>query len=153
MSKPTILILSIVYLASILIVGIFGMQVMSFNNINYIESITINKNEIEFSDGQVFDDKKTFFISKEITDDGIPYMQYTIVFKYKTNLNISVKPIVTAKDPTLDPTNKTLSVSSDKNDIIYKDGVFTINGKEVVTFVFNSQDSSNKKMAIVLWPR
>ena len=79
MSKPTILILSLIYVASILIVGIFGMQVMSFNNINYIESITINKDEIEFSNGQ----SPIIFNGEEITDDGIPYMQYSMVFNYE----------------------------------------------------------------------
>ena len=150
MSKPTILILSIIYVASILIVGIFGMQVMSFNNVNYIERITINANEIEFSNGQT----PLAVKEEEITTDGIPYMQYTIVFRYSKDMNISLKPIVVAKDPTLDPTNKDLKVSSDKVDIItYQDGIFTVKGKEVVTFVFDSQDASNKKMVIVLWPR
>ena len=51
MTKPTILILAIVYVASVLIVGIFGMQIMSFNNINYISSITLlnDKDHLEFS--------------------------------------------------------------------------------------------------------
>ena len=153
MSKPTILILSIVYLASVLIVGIFGMQVMSFNNINYIDTITIDVNEIEFSNGQVFDGKNTIFKAETITDDGIPYEQYTIFFKYSENLNISIKPKVVAKDPTLDPTDGTLNVSSNNDNIIYNEGVFTVKGKDVVTFVFNSQDSSNKKMVVKLWPR
>ncbi len=143
MSKPTILILSIVYLASILIVGIFGMQVMSFNNINYIESITLNEQEITFSDPNCYLD----FIS----DDE--KCEYTIVYAYKKRLTIQIKPIIKAKDPTLDPTNKNLTVSSDSNNdaVTYKDGVFTVNSLDTVVFTFYSQDHSNKKMKVTLY--
>ena len=149
MSKPTILILTIVYLASILIVGLFGMQVMSFNNINYIESITIKKEDIEFSNGN-----KQFVFQAEEINDGIPYMQYQIVFKNEDNLRISIKPIIVAKDPTLDPTNPTLSVSADKNAIVFQDNVFTVVDSTfggTAPFIFNTQDSSNKKMVIKLY--
>ncbi len=148
MSKPTILLLSIVYFASILIVGIFGMQVMSFNNVNYIDSITINVQDVEFSNGKTPINIK----EEEILDDGIPYMKYTIFFEHAKDLNISIKPIVVAKDPTLDPTDKTLNVSSNSTTSVYEDGIFTVKTIGVVTFTFNSQDASNKKMVVVIYP-
>ncbi len=148
MSKPTILLLSIVYFASILIVGIFGMQVMSFNNVNYIESITINVQDVEFSNGK----PPIIIKEEEVLDDGIPYMKYTVVFEYEKDLSISIKPIVVAQDPTLDPTDKTLNVSSNNTTSVYENGIFTVKTIGVVTFTFNSQDASNKKMLVVIYP-
>lgn len=149
MSKPTILLLSIVYFASILIVGIFGMQVMSFNNVNYIESITINVQDVEFSNGKP---PIAPIKEEEVLDDGIPYMKYTIFFEYEKDLSISIKPIVVAQDPTLDPTDKTLNVSSNSTASVYENGIFTVKTIGVVTFTFNSQDASNKKMVVTIYP-
>ena len=150
MSKPTILILSIVYLASVLIVGIFGMQVMSFNNVNYIESITINLQEVEFSDNQIP------VILKEDESDNPDEKRYTILCKYSNNLTIFANPIIIAKDPTLDATNRNLRITKDNNNddsIIYENGVFKVNKiplNNSVEFTFYSQDSSNKFMTITL---
>ena len=74
MTKPTILILTIVYLASVLIVGIFGMQIMSFNNVNYIQSITLtNDNDhLEFSHNK--DTLEFFEVYKD--QEATPYYEY-----------------------------------------------------------------------------
>ncbi len=149
MSKPTILILSIVYLASVLIVGIFGMQVMSFNNVNYIESITINLQEVEFSDNQIP------YILQEDETENPDEKRYTIVCSYSNNLTIFANPIIVAKDPTLDATNRNLRITKDNNDdsIVYENGVFKVNKiplNRSVEFTFYSQDSSNKFMTITL---
>jgi hypothetical protein len=138
MSKPTILILSIVYLISILIVGIFGMQIMSFNNVNYIESISLSEKDVSFSD---------INCSLDFMVDDNETNAYTIVYLYKKGLTIQINPTIKGKDPTIDPTNKNLTVSSDttNDSITYSNGVFTINSPDTVIFTFYSQDHSNKK--------
>ncbi len=152
MTKPTILILTIVYLASILIVGIFGMQIMSFNNINYISSITLaNDNDhLEFSHNR----DTLFFIEKSMDDEATPYKEYQLIFDGKVGMTIKITPVLTAIDPTIDPTNKELDVSvfcneNSPNCISYENGIFTVNAKiGDATITYRSKDNSNKKMVI-----
>lgn len=143
MSKPTILILSIVYLISILIVGIFGMQIMSFNKVNYIESISLSEKDVSFSDSNCYLD----FIANDETSE------YTIVYQYKKGLTIEITLTFKGKDPTSDPTNMNLTVSSDttNDSITYSNGKFTINSPDTVIFTFYSQDHSNKKMKVTIY--
>ena len=151
MTKPTILVLAIVYVASVLIVGIFGMQIMSFNNINYISSITlINDNDhLEFSHNK--NTLQFHEVSKD--EEATPYKEYYLIFEAKAGMTIKLTPILTAVDPTLDPTNKELDVnitySSDKeNCITYENSVFTIHEAGGATVTYKSKDNSNKKMVV-----
>ena len=152
MTKPTILILVVVYLASVLIVGIFGMQIMSFNNINYIASISlINDNDhLEFSH-----DRNLLVLTETSKDDeATPYKKYDLVIlEYKAGMTIKITPRLTAVDPTLDPTNKELDVSVFCNEnfpncITYAKGVFTINSVGDAIITYRSKDNSNQKMVI-----
>ena len=153
MTKPTILLLTVVYFASILIVGIFGMQIMSFNNINYIESITLTDSDdnLEFSAN-----KNTLTLEEYDIDDAIPYKKYNATFRYKKGMTIKVMPIIKAKDPTLDPTDKTLQVSLKYESegfegcITYEEGIFKVNRRGSVIITYNSQDNSKKIMVLVL---
>lgn len=192
MSKPTILILSIVYLASVLIVGIFGMQVMSFNNPNYIQSITLNVEEIVFSRGKADsitreekeetteEDETNKYIyyqffyngvaSIEVKEEEIKdnndnndknnsYMKYTIYYDYIKNelFTITINPILTFIYDYKKPENPNLSVSSiydneNNKNVTYEAGTFKVSGKGVATYTFSSQDFSNKKLMIVIYP-
>ena len=147
MTKPTILILAIAYLASILIVGIFGMQVMSFNNVNYIASITLTEQSLEFSQDK--ESLNVIFVEKE--QDG--YIEYRVKLNFKSPVTISVNPIVVAKDPTQDPTDRTLSISVHESTagLVENDGVstnYTINKKGTATVTFSANDNSGKKMVL-----
>ena len=152
MTKPTILILIIVYLASVLVVGIFGIQIMSFNNINYIDSISLtNDNDhIEFSAD------RSLLVIKENTkgEDAIEYKSYNlIIWQSSAGMTLKITPIVVAVDPTLDATNKELEVSilcdeGFENCITYNNGIFTINKQGCATITYRSKDNSNKKMVI-----
>ena len=151
MTKPTILILTIVYLASVLIVGIFGMQIMSFNNINYIASITLinDKDHLEFSHN------KETLIFHEISKDAeaIPYKEYYLMFTEKVGMTIKITPVLKAIDPTLDPTIKELDVNivyEEGSDgcITYDNGVYTVNKMGGAIVTYKSKDNSNKKMVV-----
>ena len=149
MTKPTILILTIVYLASVLVVGIFGMQIMSFNNINYIASITLDEKNVEFSH-----DKSLLRLKEHSKDDeATPYKVYNLVIlSHKAGMTIKITPTLIAIDPTLDPTNKELDVNvlcdGDDNCISYSNGIFTINRNGGATVTYKSKDNSNKKMVV-----
>lgn len=152
MTKPTILILTIVYLASVLIVGIFGMQIMSFNNVNYIASITLTKDNdhLEFSDNK---DKLEFYEATK-GQDATPYQEYYLIFPSKVGMTIKLTPIVKAVNPNLDATNKELDVNifyddGFENCITYANGVFTVNKAGNATVTYKSKDNSNKKMVVV----
>ena len=147
MTKPTILILTIVYLASVLIVGIFGMQIMSFNNVNYIQSITLtNDNDhLEFSHNK--DTLEFFEVYKD--QEATPYYEYYLMFQSKAGMTIKITPVLTAVDPTLDATNKELDVNfsfsdGDEDCITYENGVYTINNAGNATVTYKSKDNSNK---------
>ncbi len=153
MSKPTILILLIVYVSSILIVGIFGVQIMSFNNINYVDAITLEKQNVTFSKN-----KDTLsFISQNVSDTAIPYMRYTLVFEYANNQTINVTPKIVAKNPSLDPTNKELAVTLTYSQdayldcITYENALFKVNRPGAVTVTYRAQDHSNKIMVLFLF--
>ena len=153
MTKPTILILTIVYLASVLIVGIFGMQIMSFNTVNYISSITLtNDNDhLEFSHNR----DTLMFFEKSKDEEATPYMEYQLIFNFKAGMTIKITPRLTGVDSTLDPTNKELDVNVFCNEdapdcITYANGVFTVNKMGTATVTYRSKDTSNKKMVIKL---
>ncbi len=152
MTKPTILILAIVYVASVLIVGIFGMQIMSFNNINYIASITLTKDNdhMEFSHNK---DKLEFYEAIK-GQDGTPYQEYYLLFPCKEGMTIKITPIIKAVNPNLDATNKELDVNiffddGFENCLTYSNGVFTVNKAGNATVTYKSKDNSNKKMVVV----
>lgn len=155
MTKPTILILIIVYLASILIVGIFGMQIMSFNNVNYIDSITLtdDNDHLEFSHN-----KETLsFYETEKGQDAISYKEYYLIFDIKEGMTIKLTPIIKAVDPTLDPTNTELDVNivydseQDKGCLTYENGIFTVHKAGNASVTYKSKDNSNKKMVVVFF--
>ena len=153
MSKLTILILLSVYVSSILLVGIFGLQIMSFNNINYIESITVDKQNVSFSKN-----KHTLsLISQNVEDTAVPYMRYTLIFEYASEQTLVISPKIIAKNPSVDPTNNKLSVtltySQDAyNDCItYENSLFKINRPGGVTVTYRSQDNSGKIMVLYLF--
>ena len=150
MTKPTIVIIIIVYLASVLIVGIFGMQIMSFNNVNYIESITLTKDSLEFSIN-----KETVGFEETLKENAQPYWEYRATFKYSKDMTVRVSPKITAKDPTLDPTDSTLNVSLSyeegrENCITYENGVFKVNKRGMAKVTFRSQDNSDKILVLIL---
>lgn len=146
MTKPTIIILAVVYLASILIVGIFGMQPRG-EVPNYIDSITITEQHLEFSQ-----DKNSLEF-KMVPKDKQGYMEYRVLIKPQGELTMTLKkPTIIAKNPDEDPTNSDLSIEYDGSatGITNEGFVFKINGKGTTTITFNSKDYSGKKMVLVL---
>lgn len=92
MKKSTIFLLVLVYIASFLIVGLFGISVKSYDSIQYIESILI-----EIPTTQV--ENVTPTIGKEVKDDNIDrHMIYTIRFNYiEKDLDGKINTVVRLK--------------------------------------------------------
>lgn len=150
MTKPTVLILVVVYLASILIVGVFGMQIMSFNNVNYIESITLSEDRIDVGNA-----KKLF--EEEYVEEGTPYWKYNLTVQYKEGLQIIINPKITAQNHEEDASNPKLKVVVSYQEglegcITYNedDNVFTVNKKGVMYVTYWAQDNSDQKMVLTI---
>lgn len=90
MKKSTILILLIIFLGSVLIVGVFGMQAIPFEQIIYIKEIT--PTSVSSTNGESLEIKRD--------DKG----HYYIITEYKDGLAILIN---TKVEPT-DSTNKNL---------------------------------------------
>ena len=154
MTKPTILILVTVYLASILIVGLFGMQVGGLTE-NDIATITLTEDRIEFDK-----EKATLNITFKELEGGNNYTKYGLAVraKPKGDLLMTITPFVQGENPNFSPTNSNLSIScnvkeaEDENSIkvTNQGSTFTISGEGNATIVFYSQDDSGIYMVIDL---
>ena len=150
MTKPTVLILVVVYLASILIVGVFGMQIMSFNNVNYIEIITLSEDRIDVGNA-----KKLF--EEEYVEEGTPYWKYNLTVQYKEGLQIIINPKIIAQNHEEDASNPKLKVVVSYQEGLEgcitcneDDNVFTVNKKGVMYVTYWAQDNSDQKMVLTI---
>ena len=68
------------------------MQIMSFNNINYISSITLTND----NDHLEFSHNKNTLIFQEISKDqeATPYKEYYLIFEAKAGMTIKLTPII-----------------------------------------------------------
>ena len=155
MTKPTVLILVTVYLASILIVGLFGMQVGGIVE-NDIAVISLTEDRIEFDK-----EKDTLNITFKELEGGENYTKYGLAVRAKPEgeLVMTITPNIQGEDPNLSPTNSSLAISCNVKEVESNDNsikitnegsVFTITGEGNATLVFYSQDDSGIYMVIDL---
>lgn len=140
MKKSTILILCIVYLASILVVGIFGMKVKSYNTSIYIEEI--KPTEIAVSTDEEVELKWSengyhYAVYKYV--DGLKLrMGYEILPADATNKKVSISIIY---DSSLDPDEPTATYDKSAN-------VLQFNKAGIVDVLYTCLDGSGKSMKI-----
>lgn len=151
MTKPTILILVTVYLASILIVGLFGMQVGGLVE-NDIATITLTEDRVEFDK-----EKSTLGITFKELEGGNSYTKYLVRVGSKPNgqLVMTLTPNIQGENPNFSPTNSSLKVSytvKDKEvfDLTNQGLTFTITGAGNITITIYSRDDSGIYMVIDL---
>ena len=151
MTKPTILILVTVYLASILIVGLFGMQAGGLVE-NDIASITLTEDGLEFNK-----DKNSLDILFVEQAGDKNYSEYNILIGSmpKDALVMKLTPIIRAENPNLDPTNSDLRITPDlitpKTLSVTNTGLtFTIEGYGQLRLKLSAQDDSGKSMIVFL---
>lgn len=151
MTKPTILILVTVYLASILIVGLFGMQVGGVVE-NDIAEISLTQDGLKFDK-----DKKSLDILFVEQPGGELYNEYNILIEKmpKNGLIMELMPILRAENPSLDPTNSNLGISchviTPKTLSVTNTGLtFAIEGYGQVKLTISAQDDSGKYMTVLL---
>ena len=151
MTKPTVLILVTVYLASILIVGLFGMQVGGIVE-NDIAVISLTEDRIEFDK-----EKDTLNITFKELEGGENYTKYGLAVRAKPEgeLVMTITPNIQGEDPNLSPTNTSLKVEyrvtqPEKLNVTNEGLTFTIVGTGEIKITFRAQDDSNKYMTLEL---
>ncbi|MCX4285776.1 MAG: hypothetical protein OSJ68_00530 [Clostridia bacterium] len=135
MKKSTVLILLIVFLGSVLVVGIFGLRSVPYEKLVYAKEI------VPTSVTTMLDTKK-LPIKEEVNDKGERY--YYVVVPYEENLTLLINYRLTPADCT----NKTVRVSivyptsnppaaiGDKNSIVF-------NRKGSVHLLYSTTDSAS----------
>ncbi len=131
MKKSTVLILLVIYIGSVLIVGIFGMKSVAFEEKIYIEKIT--PTSVMSSTGE------TFKIQER---QDLPDTYYVVVTKYTEGLTIMINYELTPADCTdknvkisiVEPDNPPATLS-DRGEIVFSE-------KGSVHLVYKAQDSA-----------
>lgn len=137
MKKSTIFLLILVYIASFIIVGLFGIQTRAHNEIIYVESITLKAIDEEFV-------RSKYDASKN---------QYTFVAEYEDNLIVKLKAEVLPANAT-NPSVK-VNVSTELASFEIVNDVFiyiTVNegGYGSIDFNVASTDGNDYKVAAKL---
>ena len=135
MKKSTILLLLIVFLGSVLIVGIFGMQSVPFEEIVYIKEIVPHE-VVVYAGGS-----QSTMQAQADTDKGAGH--YYIMIPLQDDLVVNVIPRI---NPT-NSTNKNLKITivpGEGDDIatIGTLGEININGRGTVHLRYSAQDSA-----------
>lgn len=133
MKKATIIVIAAIYVASIVIVGVFGLQALLYNESNPVKDIIL-PTQIEGKD-------------VKLTTDG---KGYTVVISYREDLTI---PIEFVPDPADAPATIEVSITyqsgSEENptaELTHDIGYFvTFHKKGKITLTFRSTD--NRKFA------
>ena len=154
MRKSTILMIAVVFVASVLIVGIFGMKIFTIGKINYVKELIID--ETCFSvDNQ---DAQTGFKITE-NKDGSKKYSYTILTKKDSPLNLTITPklIPTIQDTEL--TNPEITTVFNHNSpenakTTFENGVFTMlsdsTGTDSFVATLKTNDGSNFHLSITV---
>ena len=163
MKKSTFLILLIVFVLSVVVVGIFGMKIMSYNVKVYIEEITptdvvlnddnnttyryypngntTDKNQIRKHPTQA----NTYYVVVAYRQDLALIIDYEITPNDSTNRNLKIT-ITSDSKGGVDGASVTESnsITLDKNKVIFKQ-------KADVEITFRSTDGSNKTMKLAIY--
>ncbi len=138
MRKSTILMLSIVFVASVLIVGIFGMKVFTIGKINYVKELVVNS--------ESFSVDKTDATTNFKVDDG--KYSYLVLAKSGEPINLTITPTLIPTLTDVELTNPEISIhfnhnNPEKSQTTFLDGVFTISGNDTFTVTLQTNDGSN----------
>ncbi len=132
MKKSVIILIGIIYIASIVIVGFFGMQIKAFDTIVYITDIECTNEEVVTK----VDGSKEIKFDYDTTKDD---MENTIILTYEVFPKNSTLKGTEAVKLTYDTTHKLI----DKG-LWEVDGLtITFKSKGVLTFYLKSLDGSN----------
>lgn len=127
MKKVTVLVIAAIYVASIIVVGVFGLKALMYNEMVYVEDI-------------VFADTIKGAPVKPATDGG----GYTVVLKYEENLSFSLVYTPVPANATLRNSIKVSITyqSSDDDDpcATYDRGSIYFHKKGQITVLVESQD-------------
>ncbi len=131
MKKSTILILLIVYLGSILIVGIFGMKAIPFEQLIYCETIT--PTSVTTTSG------KELEIKQQVRDGDVIYY---VVVPYEENLEVLINYTVTPSDSTNKDVKITIVEPKDAPATVTERGSVVFTEKRSVHLVYKAEDSA-----------
>ncbi len=136
MKKSTILILLVVYLGSILIVGIFGMKAIPFEQLIYCEKIT--PTSVTTTSGRELEIKEM-----HDPDSGKLMFYYVIVPKEESpNLEILINYTITPSDSTNKGVKITIVEPKNPPATISERGSIAVTEKRSVHLVYKAEDSA-----------
>ena len=163
MKKSTVLILLIVFVLSVVIVGIFGMKIMSYNVKVYIKEIVptqvvLNDNNNTIytyypngsdSPNQIREDEKqenTYYIRVSYYEGLTLIVDYEVIPNDASNRDLKITITYDSKVGALEGVYESNSVSLKNNIITFKE-------KANVEITFRSTDGSNKVMKLWVYMR
>lgn len=153
MRKSTILMIAVVFIASILIVGIFGMKIFTIGKVNYVKEIVVSQDSFTIDNTEA---QANFKVVE--SSDGKKY-SYLIIVKPNTTVNLTINPTLI---PTLDDmelTNPEITTIFEHNNpenakTTFSDGVFTmssaVNGADSFMATLKTNDGSNLRLSITV---
>ena len=133
MKKSVVILIAIIYIASIALVSFFGLQFKVFNEIIYSNKIEIINEDIQINPN----DGKPYAMAQK-GEDG--------VWRYQLKWRVYPDD-VTNNAVTFSYDNQNNTVSIDEN------GVVTFTKKGVVTIEILPQDGSNVSASLTIWAR
>ena len=154
MRKSTILMISVVFIASVLIVGIFGMNIFSIGKVNYVKEIVLDSESFVIDNAQA----QTNFQSST-NQDGTKKFSYLIITKKDVAINLTITPtlIPTLQDVELtDPTISTVFTHNNPENAksTYENGVFTMTsantGSDSFIVTLKTNDGSNIRVNVTV---
>ncbi len=136
MKKSTILILLVVYLGSILIVGIFGMKAIPFEQLIYCQKIT--PTSVTTTSGRELEIKEM-----RDKDSGKHEFYYVIIPREESqDLEILINYMVTPSDSTNKGVKITIVEPKDPPATVTERGSIVITEKRSVHLVYKAEDSA-----------
>lgn len=133
MKKSTLLIILLIYVASIFAINFFGMQIISYNKTSYITNIECRNNKADYPNVLKFTDCRDTKTEYDNAD-----------FKVVINSNRSNKYTIEVKITPEDPTDSTLIFSIDDDSV----ATLSVN-KHSATVTFNSTDIETINVTII----
>ena len=135
MKKSVIILIAIIYVASIVVVSFYGMAFEIFDPVVYVEKVELEGDNLQ--SGEYLDPPTNHFLVLYPDSDGI----------YRYQIKAKVTPS--------DATNKKLNYVFDENDAVTIDstGLVTITEPTAVTIHIISTDGTNQSVSIQIYAK
>lgn len=134
MKKSVIILIGIIYLASVVLVNFYGMEARSFNPVVYTESIELLNDDIELKD-----DGTPYAVIEGADADGL--------WHYQVQYRITPDDVTdTTVDYTLLSSNPNVTIDEENN-------IITFEKRGMVTIMLTPRDGADVSIILEIWAR